>query len=260
MASIRLIHWDDAEAAERAVALSKAGYRVAHDRLGSTTTLKDLRHDPPDAFVIDLSRLPSHGREIGAALRQSKATRFVPLVFVAGEAEKVERVRRMLPDATFTSWSRLRSALKRAIGAKGGQASPIVPKSLSGAYSGTPLLKKLGVKPGCTIGVVEPPDDVDGILGALPEGTTLVRKPRKVCDLTLWFVRTQRDLNKRIDAVAKRVGSGGVWIIWPKKSSGVSSDLSQQMIREAGLARGLVDYKICAVNETWSGLRFAVRR
>ena len=106
MPCIRLVHWNAAEAAERAARLAHGGLRVDHAPL-DPAGLKALRADPPDAVVIDLSRLPSHGRDLGAALRQSKATRGIPLVFVGDDPAKVARVRELLPDAIYTDWASL---------------------------------------------------------------------------------------------------------------------------------------------------------
>lgn len=258
MQTLYLVHWHEQEARERAGRLRQAGYAVRFDRVGEKTSLKDLRADPPDAFVIDISRLPSHGREVAVALRQSKATRLVPIVFVDGAADKIDRVRAALPDATFTTWGKIRSALKSAM--KKRVADPVVPRSISGPYSGTPLPKKLGIKPGSSVSLIGAPKNINAILGQLPDDVALIPNARKPCDLILWFVQSPRDLLRRIDGIGKRVGAGSLWIIWPKKTSGVKTDLTQQMIREAGLARGLVDFKICAVDDTWSGLRFAVRK
>jgi len=258
MMTLQLIHWNEADGRECAERLASAGYRVRFDRIVNGGSLKAIRADPPDACVIDLSRLPSHGREVAVALRQSKATRAVPLVFVDGAEEKVQRVRQALPDATFTTWPKIRSALKAALAKK--VVEPIVPKSISGIDSGVPLVKKVGIKAGSTVNLLDPPDDVETILGALPEGVRLVRGGRGKCDMILWFVRSRRDLARRIGSMAGRVGTGNVWIIWPKKTSALAGDLAEPKVREAGLAAGLVDFKICAVDATWSGLRFAVRR
>lgn len=258
MRVIHLIHWNEEELPERVARLESAGLAVRCGRPPDEVSLRQIREDPPDAFVIDLSRLPSHGREVAVALRQSKATRCVPIVFVDGAAEKVQRVRNTLPDATFTTWGGMRAALKAALSKP--VVNPVVHKSISGPYSGTPLPKKLGIKPGSTVSVIGAPEKVNAILGPLPKGATLLANARRTCDVILWFVTRQRDLEKRIDAIGRRVGRGSLWIIWPKKTSGVATDVSERTVRETALAHGLVDYKICAVDDTWSGLRFAVRK
>jgi CheY-like chemotaxis protein len=100
MSLICLLHWNEGEAAERLERLRAAGFDAYHSVLAGPPLFRQLRANPPAAIAIDLGRLPSHGREVGAALRATKATRYIPLVFVGGEAEKVDRVRALLPDRT----------------------------------------------------------------------------------------------------------------------------------------------------------------
>lgn len=252
---VRLVHWNAAEAAERAARLAAAGYVVDHAPI-EPAALKALRARPPAAAVIDLSRLPSQGRDVGVWLRKQRPTRHVPLVFVGGDATKVARVRQLLPDASYTTWARLPGTLKRAIAAP--PARPTVPASTLAGYSGTPLPKKLGIKPGNVVALVGAPEGFERTLGALPPAATLTRRAGSA-ELTIWFVRTLRQLHDRIDRVAARMGDG-LWIAWPKKASGVKSDVSETDVRRVGLAHGLVDYKICAIDATWSGLKFARRR
>jgi CheY-like chemotaxis protein len=251
-----LIHWNVSEVEERAAKLKASGYEVDFGPL-DPASMKSLRSDPPDLAVIDLSRIPSQGRDVGIWLRKTKATRNIPIVFVDGNARAVTGARKHLPDATYTSWSRIVSALKRAIASQ--PVDPVVPKSTMAGYSGTPLPKKLGIKPNSVIALVGAPPDFVATLGEIPEGVTLRKSARGKCDLALWFTKSRNDLERRVD----RMGSfakDGLWIMWPKKASGVVTDVSQQVVRETGLGAGLVDYKICAVDETWSGLKFARRR
>jgi CheY-like chemotaxis protein len=252
-----LIHWNAAEAEERVHLLRSAGYEVAYEPLDAAV-LRRLRADPPDAVVIDLSRLPSHGRDVGLAVRMSKATRHVPLVFVAGAAEKVARVKEQLPDAVYATWSQIGDALPHAIDHP--PAEPVAPRSLFDGYSGTPLPKKLGIKPNSAVALVDAPVGFEDTLGELPEGAVHRRQAGAPADVTLWFIRSREDLESRIEEMGAFAERGGLWIIWPKKSSGIVSDLSQTAVREAGLASGLVDYKVCAVDATWSGLRFTRRK
>lgn len=94
----------------------------------------------------------------------------------------------------------------------------------------------------------------------MPSGTRLAKGARGVCDPILCFVRSSKELDARLGRLIRRAELGGVWLIWPKKSSGMGSDLTQTVVRKAGLDAGLVDHKICAVDATWSGLRFVRRR
>lgn len=255
--TVRLIHWKPEEAAEKAQRLTAAGYSVNAAPL-SGAFLRELRSTPPAAVVIDLSRLPSHGRDVGAAIRQSKSTRRIPIVFVGGEPAKVQRVKELIPDAAYTTWSRIRSALKREIARP--PAEPVAIESILAGYSGTPLAKKLGIKAGYSVALVGAPDDFKTTLGELPEGVVLRRQARGRCDLVVWFCKSRGELEKRVERLGSLAGLGGLWIAWPKQASGVSTDLTQAAVRAAGLAVGLVDYKIAAIDATWSGLRFTRRK
>ena len=127
-------------------------------------------------------------------------------------------------------------------------------------YSGTPLPKKLGIKPGQRVALLRAPEGFDATLGELPEGVALRRTARGPLDVIVSFTDTQRDLRRRFTTLARALDpAGGLWIAWPKRASGVPTDLDGNIVREVGLAAGLVDNKVCAIDETWSGLRFVVR-
>src|SRR5438045_3735285 len=151
MAKTVLIHWNPDEGALCVKALERAGVEAVLCTPRGGAGLREFAAAPPDAFVIDLSRLPSHGRAVAQFLRQQKATRFVPLVFAGGAPEKIARTRDLLPDAQFTDWPRIRQTLRTAL--KQASASPVVPGTMA-AYSGTPLTKKLGIKPGETVALI----------------------------------------------------------------------------------------------------------
>ena len=254
-----MIHWKAAEATEPIARLQEAGYRVEYDDLDGAGNARAIAKDPPDVVVIDLSRLPSHGREMGSFLRQRKATRHVPVVFVGGDPEKVERTRKALPDAIYTPWSRIRSALKRALARP--PADPVVPPPVMEGYSGTPLLKKLGIKEGSVVALSGAPKGFEKILGKLPDGVTIRKQVRGRCDRVMWFVKSRKDLERGVERMGRALSEkGGLWIAWPKKASGVATDLTQGDVRRIGLASGLVDYKICAIDATWSALLFARRK
>jgi hypothetical protein len=137
---------------------------------------------------------------------------------------------------------------------------PIVPRSIFETYSGTPLLKKLGFKADSSIALLEAPDGFVESLGSLPDGATLRVRAGRGCDLTMWFLRSIKDLNRGIKKIAAELDDGSIWIAWPKKTSAIVSDLSQVSVRTAGLANGLVDFKVCAIDATWSGLLFKRRK
>ena len=127
-------------------------------------------------------------------------------------------------------------------------------------YSSTPLAKKLGIKEGSRIALVNAPKDFESELGSLPEKAQLVKRVTSSLDIILFFVLTERALAREFSKLAEKlVANGMIWIAWPKKSSGVTTDLMFSNVQRIGLNAGLVDVKICAVDETWSGLKFVYR-
>jgi hypothetical protein len=132
-------------------------------------------------------------------------------------------------------------------------------------YSGTPLAKKLGIKPDFSLALVEAPVGFERLLEGLPEDVEPVRglKGRSPVDVVVVFVTRRAELMKRFAQAAGRLSEqtgAGVWVAWPKKSSGVATDITEDVIREVCLPSGLVDNKVCAIDETWSGLRMVRRR
>ena len=128
-------------------------------------------------------------------------------------------------------------------------------------YSETPLAKKLGIKEGSRLGFVNAPKGFRKELGSLPAGAKIfVGHLPKPLDLIILFTDSTRTLKIEFSVLAEKLSANGMlWIAWPKKSSGVSTDLSFDIVQHTGLEAGLVDVKICAVNETWSGLKFVYR-
>lgn len=129
----------------------------------------------------------------------------------------------------------------------------------SAGYSAAPLAKKLGIAAGTRVALVAAPVGFEALLGPLPEGARLELETAEH-DLTLWFVRSAAELAAGIGHRRHGLGARGLWLCWRKKSSGLAGDLSESTVRNVGLAAGLVDHKICAVDETWSALWFAVRK
>jgi hypothetical protein len=127
-------------------------------------------------------------------------------------------------------------------------------------YSGTPLPKKLGIKPGHAVAFPGAPDDFAATLGELPDGVTIKRRPVAPTDVVVAFFEARSALERRLAGLAKAIfPDGGLWIAWPKRSSGVQTDITEDVVRELALASGLVDNKVCAIDETWSGLRLVYR-
>ena len=127
-------------------------------------------------------------------------------------------------------------------------------------YSGTPLLKKLGVKPGFRVALVGAPKNFKEELGELPATAKFASASADSLDLILAFVSSEKELRGKFAPLAAQLQKDGmIWIAWPKKSSGVITDLTFNNVQRIGLDAGLVDVKICAVNEVWSGLKFVYR-
>jgi hypothetical protein len=127
-------------------------------------------------------------------------------------------------------------------------------------YSGTPLVRKLGIKPGHRVRFVAAPSGYDATVGPLPADVTVAKETRGTFDVIQLFVTSRAMLDRRLPVLKKRLDkTGGLWISWPKKASGVETDLTGDVVRAVGLATGLVDVKVCAVDETWSGLKFVYR-
>jgi hypothetical protein len=128
-------------------------------------------------------------------------------------------------------------------------------------YSGTPLADKLGFKAGHRVCYVNAPEGFDGLLGELPDGVRVNDGLNGTLDLIVCFVTSRRLLEQRLPALRRCLASAGMlWVAWPKKSSGVETDMTEDVVRAVALPTGLVDTKVCAIDETWSGLRLVIRK
>ncbi len=164
MPRVRLFHWRAEEAQTLVAALRAGGYNVEYPGDKANGSWRSLRENPPLAAIIDLTRLPSHGRYVAAEIRASKSMRSIPIVFVDGDPEKVERIRKDLPDAIYTSRSRLVSALKRVKPL----ADPVAPPRMMDRTDRT-TAEKLGIKAGARVALIDPPADYLRVLGKLPK-------------------------------------------------------------------------------------------
>lgn len=131
---------------------------------------------------------------------------------------------------------------------------------MSAGYSGTPLVRKLGLKEGMRVLLINPPDGYDATLGELPEGVRVLTRPGRDLDLIQLFAPDRAFLQRKLPAAKRALAQdGALWISWAKKSSPLHADLGDAEVRAAGLDAGLVDVKVCAVDEDWSGLKFVYR-
>ncbi len=130
-------------------------------------------------------------------------------------------------------------------------------------YSGTPLPKKLGIREGDRLLLLEAPDEFGALLGVLPAGVTVSSrlKGKGQFEVIVLFMTRLAELQRRFRALIPRLNpSGGFWVAWPKKASGMPTDITEDRVRGVALPAGLVDNKVCAIDETWSGLRCVIRR
>ena len=127
-------------------------------------------------------------------------------------------------------------------------------------YSGTPLIRKIGIKPGHRVHLHDHPASFLRDLGGLPEAVSLEDRLAPGTDVMICFVETQAELKKQFPRLAGKLASHGMlWVAWPKRASGRPTDLSEDVLRNIGLKAGLVDVKVCAIDEVWSGLKFVIR-
>lgn len=128
-------------------------------------------------------------------------------------------------------------------------------------YSGTPLFKKLGIKEGFRVRVKNAPDNYRQLVAPLPDNVLISTSIRSRVDLWHLFTKSRRELENHVPTAMKQiVPNGMIWVSWPKKAAGVVTDMTEDVIREIALPLGIVDVKVCAVDETWSGLKLVIRK
>jgi CheY-like chemotaxis protein len=257
MSRVRLLHWNASEAATYVELLRTAGYDVDYDHEFRPGMMRLWRESPPDAFVIDLSRLPSHGREIAIALRQSPVLRRIPIVFCEGVEEKVSQIKAQLPDAVYCRTGTLRFALKRAIANP--PKEPAKPTAMMDRYASKTVAQKLGIKESSTVALIDPPPDYAKVLGEIPAHVEFLEHSGEPAAVTLCFVREVHSLRRTVSEVRALAVATKLWILWPKKASRAGGGLTERLVREHATELGLVDYKICSVNEVWSAMLFALK-
>jgi hypothetical protein len=257
MPRVRLFHWKAAESAPVIALLRSAGYTVEYS--DQFAEFRAARKDPPAAFVIDLTRMPSAGREVAVALRGGKATRNVPIVFVDGEAEKVAATRRVIPDAAYTTRPKLASALKSAIAKP--PKHPFVPTQMMDRFAGRSVVQKLGITPKMKVAVVDGPAGYQKALDGLPEGVALEDCASDgmlpAAGMYLWFLHDPGIFQDSLRSLRAVTGRSRVWVLWRK---GKRDGLDGNVIRHAILEIGLVDYTICSFSDAWSAMAIARKK
>jgi len=175
------------------------------------------------------------------------------MVFIDGEPEKVEVIRKLLPDAVYASRARLRSAVREALANR--PASPVVPAQMMERYGSRTAAQKLGIRAGATVAVIDPPRNYPAAVGEIPAGAAFEESPDTACEVTLWFVHDAAACLEALPEMRRLAARTKLWILWRKGSS-----VTQPLLRESAAAVGLVDYKICSVGGAWSGMLFARRK
>jgi CheY-like chemotaxis protein len=255
--SVHLFHWDKDHAAFMLEKLRNAGYEVKYHTRGEGLSVRAMSN--ASAVVIDLSRLPSHGRAVATWLRGSKSTRHTPIIFVDGDQDKVAIAKQQLPDALYATTSRLMATLNKAIATPLVRPvvptqMPVVPTQMMEGYASRSTAQKLGFAVGMTVRLIDPPANYTSVIGRLPENVEFTE--HATCPITLWFVHDPASFKAGLAqhrALAKR---SKLWVIWKKGNPAFNGSI----VRETARAMGLVDYKICSVDSTWSGMLFAVKK
>jgi CheY-like chemotaxis protein len=251
MPRVLVIHYEVAEASILASRLRREDFEAEVYTARGAAGFRSIRASPPDAIVIDLSRMPSYGRAIGALLREQKSTRGIPLVFLEGDPAKTPLLRHVLPDAVVTNVLRIGPVLRKAI--LHPPLEPAVPDPTR-----LPLTGKLRIKEGSTVALRHAPEDFLTKLGPPPEGARFNCRPA-YADSVILFVKSVASLGRELPSLASGMRRGRtIWVMWPKKSSGVASDLTSVKIVEMCCAFGLSGYKTCAVDDTWSAMAVAL--
>jgi hypothetical protein len=253
------VHWNEQEAKERAASFRAPGFALEGATLNHPAgkpTWRALRADPPAVFLIDLSRLPAHGRAVAIVLRENGKTRYVPIVFVDGDPVKVKKIRSEVPDAIYCEWSGLEQALRAAISTP----PPLLPKGAP-RREHKPLAQKLGLVPKLRVWLLDAPEGFVESLKEAPKDIRFETRRRGEHDLAIVFVARAAELAPAFDlAIERLTDRGAVWVAWPKKSAGAKTDVTIAAIGHAAKARGFSGYKICAFDAAWAGVRLARKR
>ena len=247
MPAVLVIHWDPAEAGALCERVRREGFDASVYPCRGDRDFRKIAEAPPDVILIDLMQRPSYGRTMGALLRERKSTRMIPLVFVEGDPEKAGRVRELLPDAVFTGLLRIGPAVRRAI--RRAPVEPVIPDS-----SGISIFQKLRIREGSVIALLHAPAGFEAKLAPLPEGARL-QTGIGDADVVLAFAKSAAALGRELPSLSPEIRKGRtLWLVWPKKSGTAAGNLTMPGIREMCREVGLIDYKVCAVDEVWSGI------
>ena len=246
---LRLVCWNPELERDRREALMAAGFQVDSKAVPPGKLMTHIRLTQPDCVVIDLDRIPSHGREVGTMLRTTKSTRAIPLVFLGGEPDKTARIRNELPDASFGSWARSAVVIRQAV--RSWETPVIVPMQHMQRFGASSLDKKLGLKSGMQVALLGAPAIFSTLIAT--EIAAVDRISRNT-ELVICFIRSREDLEREMGFLALHPP---VWVAFPK---GNAAGFTQYDVRRLASASGMTDNKVCAIDGTWSAIRFARRK
>jgi hypothetical protein len=200
--------------------------------------------------------VPSHGKAVATEIRRSRQLRSTPIVFAAGDPEKVAAIRQLFPDALYSSWEQIATTLRRAKPL----AEPALPAAASSfeQYAGRPLAQKLGIKPAMKVALLEPPDDFDRAAADLPPDVDWQARLNRFTEMVFLFAESQDSLETNFSRAANT--QLPIWVFWPKQASGKRTDLTQHVARTVGNAFGYTDCKVCSFDATWSGFLFRIKK
>jgi hypothetical protein len=261
MARVFFVHWNETEA-ESLVAPLRADCHELRVHF-ATNRPPSWEGFEPTVAVISLERLPAHGREIADWIWSAKKRRHVPVVFVGGKPDKVLETKGRFPDAVYCRVDEVSRIVEKIT--SGRMAAASAPenrvKTSQSAHrpSTTPLARKLGIVAGTRFALVNAPQEFMETL-APPREAMKSPKASPHCNVIVFFARSSKSLATELSKLKARLApAASLWLAWPKKTSALKSDLSDEVVRQLGLRSGLVDVKVCAIDETWSGLKFMHR-
>lgn len=244
-----LLHWKSQEIDELAAWLT--GVQVTPYAPVTGEGMKGLStYAVPDALVVCLDRMPSHGNAVAWHYRSRKATRHVPIVFVGGEAAKVAKVRESMPDAVFCEWKNASQAVLKAI-ANPPVAGMVAPKAMM--PSNRHMAAKLGLKAGMRLALIGAPAALERLVPGLDVEVEVVEAPDARTDATFWFVRVAGEVEDGFRWIGPQLGpKPRLWVFYRKGGKGVTwTGLS-----EAAAVYGLAQYKVLSLNDEWTGVAF----
>jgi hypothetical protein len=257
MRTVKLLSWHE-DIATKAAALKNRGVKIdASPLIRTSGPIGELAHLNPAVLVLDLDKLPSKSREIAEVLRSSKSAHHIPILFAGGQPEKTIRLRSENPNSSYATWTEAPRALANLLKQPPSTPAAAPPRN----FSSTPLLKKLGINANMEVALIAAPDAFEELLSDLPENTVFTSRIRPTTSLALCFIRSLEDLAATLDLLALRLPRQvSVWIVHPKRTARHRVDFNQNHVRDQSLAAGLVDYKVCSIDNDWSALKFSWRK